>query len=65
MNKPVGLPPPEVDIEHDRTSLNRAALQRAFLDNLFYIQATFPRLATPNDYYMALAHAVRDRMLHR
>jgi len=58
-------PTPETPVEHDRTSLSKEALQRAFLDNLFFIQGKFPRLATANDYYMALAHAVRDRMLHR
>ena len=46
-------------------SVNREALKHAFLDNLFYIQGKFPALATPNDYYMALAYAVRDRMLQR
>ena len=29
------------------------------------MQGKFPALATQNDYYMALAYAVRDRMLHR
>ena len=29
------------------------------------MQGKFPALATKNDYYMALAYAVRDRMLQR
>ena len=51
-------------VETDRTALNKNALQQAFLDNLFYIQGKFPTLATQNDYYMALAYMVRDRLLH-
>ncbi len=52
-------------IEDDRTGLSIETLKRAFLDNLFYIQGKFPRLATKNDYYMALSYTVRDRMLQR
>jgi starch phosphorylase len=51
--------------EADRTSLTKEAFKHAFLDNLFYIQGKFPALATRNDYYQALAYAVRDRMLQR
>lgn len=54
-----------VQAEDDRTGLSFATLKRAFLDNLFYIQGKFPRLASQNDYYMALAYTVRDRMLQR
>jgi len=43
--------------------LTKEGFKRAFLDNLFYIQGKFPALATDNDYYLALAHAVRDRIL--
>ncbi|MGB6309099.1 MAG: glycogen/starch/alpha-glucan phosphorylase [Steroidobacteraceae bacterium] len=52
-------------LEDDRTALSKEALRNAFLDDLFYVQGKFPALATKNDYYMALAFAVRDRMLHR
>jgi len=51
--------------EDDRTALSKEALKNAFLDDLFYVQGKFPALATKNDYYMALAFAVRDRMLQR
>src|SRR5512138_176709 len=51
--------------DDDRTALTKDAIKRAFLDNLFYVQAKFPALATKNDYYQALAYAVRDRMLQR
>ncbi|MEM8638575.1 MAG: glycogen/starch/alpha-glucan phosphorylase [Cyanobacteria bacterium P01_G01_bin.54] len=40
-------------------------LKRAFADNLFYIQGKYHKLATLNDYYMALAYTVRDRLIHR
>jgi starch phosphorylase len=55
----------KVQHEDDRTALTKDAFKRAFLDNLFCIQGKFPALATRNDYYQALAYAVRDRMLHR
>jgi len=51
--------------EDDRTALTEEALKNSFLDDLFYVQGKFPALATKNDYYMALAYAVRDRMLQR
>jgi len=56
---------PPVQVEDDRTGLNVETLKRAFLDNLFYIQGKSPDIATQNDYYMALAYTVRDRMLKR
>ena len=34
------------------------------MDNLFYIQGRFPAVATRNDYYLALAYTIRDRLLH-
>jgi len=48
-----------------RTGLAAGTLQRAVLDNLLYLQARFPRIASPYDWYMALAYSVRDRMLAR
>jgi glycogen phosphorylase len=59
------LPIKELQLEEDRTALSKEALKNAFLDDLFYAQGKFPALATRNDYYMALAFAVRDRMLQR
>jgi starch phosphorylase len=52
-------------LEDERTGLTKEAIKNAFLDGLFYMQGKFPALATENDYYMALAYAVRDRMLQR
>ncbi len=52
-----------------RTTSGRAeaskALKQAFVDNLFYVQGRFMPIATPNDFYMALAYTVRDRILDR
>jgi glycogen phosphorylase len=56
---------PQIQVEDDRTGTSQETLKRAFLDNLFYIQGKFPRLASKNDYYMALAYTVRDRLLQR
>jgi glycogen phosphorylase len=53
----------ELPLADERTDLSKEALKSAFLDDLFYVQGKFPALATKNDYYMALAYAVRDRML--
>jgi len=38
-------------------------LKQAILDHLSFTQARLPQLATHNDWYMAIAHTVRDRML--
>jgi starch phosphorylase len=61
----VSIVPNNIQIEDDRTGINVETLKRAFLDNLFYIQAKIPKFATKNDYYMALAYTVRDRILNR
>jgi glycogen phosphorylase len=57
--------PIRVQIEDDRTGMTVETLKRAFADNLYYIQGKNEFLATPHDYYMALAYTVRDRLLHR
>jgi glycogen phosphorylase len=56
---------PSAAADDGRTGLNKEALKRAFLDNLLYAQGKFAALATRKDYYLALAYAVRDRMLQR
>jgi len=48
-----------------RTGLSAESIKRAIIDNLNFIQGRIPYLATPNDWYMALAYTVRDRMLER
>jgi glycogen phosphorylase len=51
--------------EKDSHESSVVKLKKDFLDKLFYVQGKFPALASRNDYYMALAYAVRDRLLHR
>ncbi len=54
-----------IRIEDDRTGTNIETLKRAILDNLYYIQGKDTLTASANDYYMALAYTVRDRLLRR
>jgi starch phosphorylase len=51
--------------EKSRTGLKVETLKRAFEENLFYSQFRIPRVATPNERYMALAFTLRDRLAHR
>lgn len=51
---------------HDiRATVDPEPLARAIVDQLFYTRGTLPEQATRNDWYLALAHAVRDRLLDR
>jgi starch phosphorylase len=56
---------PKVLVEDDRTGMSVETLRRAMADQLFYIQGRYPANATKNDYYMALAYVVRDRLIQR
>jgi starch phosphorylase len=56
---------PTVEVEDDRTGLSIETLRRALADHLFYIQGKWPEVATNNDFYIALAYVVRDRILQR
>jgi starch phosphorylase len=47
-----------------RTGTSVDALRNGILEALYFTQAKFPEVATKNDFYMALAHAVRDRLLN-
>jgi starch phosphorylase len=49
--------------DNTRTGTSVAALRRDLLDHLHYTQARVPEIATLNDWYMALAYTVRDRLL--
>ena len=42
-----------------------ASLRKDIVQKLFFELAKFPDVATRNDYYLALAYAVRDRLLFR
>jgi glycogen phosphorylase len=48
-----------------RTGLEADAIATALIDNLHCLQAKLPPHATRNDWYMALAYTVRDRMMQR
>ncbi len=65
MDARVAAVPVDADAAVERTAMTAGAIKRAFLDNLYYVLGKFPTLATQHDYYMALAYAVRDRMLQR
>ena len=54
------FPPEDV-----RTGLSISALRQAFRDNLYYMQVRDRTTATLNDFYMAAAFTVRDRLLKR
>jgi glycogen phosphorylase len=51
-------------LDEARTGNTVADLTQAILDNLYYIQGRVPALATPTDWYMALAYTVRDRLMN-
>lgn len=51
--------------ENLRTGTSPVTLAQAILDNLYYIRGCSPELATRNDWYMALAYTVRDRLLDK
>jgi len=46
-----------------RTGLSAEEIKQAILHNLQFAQARVPELATLNDWYMAVACTIRDRML--
>lgn len=47
----------------DRTGLDIETLKRAIADNLYYVQGKSAKTAFLNDYYLALAYTVRDRLM--
>lgn len=51
--------------EKVRTGLSPKAIEQDIIDNLYLIQGRIPRTATRNDWYMAVAYTVRDRILQR
>ena len=63
MDASVSQLPAPVDFNDARAGDSKESIKRAFLENVLYVQGKFPVLATMNDYYLALAHTVRDRML--
>jgi len=55
----------DADWEKIRTGLSADAIAEALIDNLHCLQGKPPQYATRQDWYMALAYTVRDRMLDR
>ncbi len=53
------------EFEEHRTGESVEALKRAIMDNLYYREARIPAVATRNDWYMAVAYTVRDRIMNR
>jgi glycogen phosphorylase len=49
--------------EGPRNSRSVEAIRQAILDNLACHQGKFPEVASKNDWYLALAYTVRDRLL--
>ncbi len=52
-------------VEDDRTGMDPVTLRRAVLDHLRFTRARDLRSATLADVYHAVAHVVRDRLVHR
>jgi starch phosphorylase len=48
-----------------RAGFGAGEIKSDLLDNLFYLQGKFPEVATRNDWYLAVAYTVRDRLLDR
>src|SRR5262245_48250735 len=56
---------PPIAGAHIRTGLTSEAIAPAVVDNLHCLLGKLPQYATRNDWYMALAYTVRDRLLDR
>jgi starch phosphorylase len=56
---------PLMEIETVRTGSGPDCIARSILDHLRYGLGRHPSIATRNDWYLALSHAVRDRVLKR
>ncbi|MDJ0781841.1 MAG: glycogen/starch/alpha-glucan phosphorylase [Desulfosarcinaceae bacterium] len=65
MTTPDNAPRAHAGISPLRTGIGPDAIAQSIRDHLHLIQARFPAVATPYDHYMAVAFAVRDRLLER
>ncbi|MBX3280055.1 MAG: glycogen/starch/alpha-glucan phosphorylase [Acidobacteria bacterium] len=63
--RPVDDPAGPNPCDDIRVGLKPETIAKALVDNLFYVQGRLPEFATRNDWYMALAITVRDRMIDR
>jgi starch phosphorylase len=64
-NETAGAPADPTARATVRTGPGADAIAEALIDNLHFVQAKSSGTATRNDWYMALAYTVRDRMLDR
>ncbi len=64
MSEQPGTPATE-SMEHGPARARVDRWKKAFEESLVTAVGRFPAVATPNDRYLALAHAVRDRLIHR
>ena len=51
------------EIMNVRSGTSSGELKQAILDHLCFMQGKSANLATPHDWYMAVAYTVRDRMM--
>jgi glycogen phosphorylase len=58
-------PAPRTPPADTHVGLDAESIRRDILDNLQYVQARFPEVASTNDWYLSLAYAVRGRLLRR
>ncbi len=59
-------PTPKIQpIESTRTDMGIEAIKQSIIEHLFLTQGRTLELATQNDFYMAVAYAIRDRLLYR
>ena len=60
-----GGSPPSPPDDNIRTGCDPYTLARAIVDNLYYRQGRVAEVATPNEWYTAVAYTVRDRLIDR
>src|SRR5262249_56109982 len=59
---------PDTSVEarpHTRTGLTPEILSRAIIDNLHFVLGRHRDIATPNEWFRAVAYTVRDRLMDR
>jgi glycogen phosphorylase len=61
MQKPESIVP----CEDPRTATSVQAIRQSILDNLFYVVGTTPQAASDEEFFIAVAYSVRDRILER
>jgi starch phosphorylase len=60
-----GIARSPIALSNVRAGLGADAIATALIENLHCLQGKLPQHATRNDWYMALAYTVRDRMMER